>query len=174
MANPTSRLRVCLPALAAAFSVLSQLEPAHACGALPCAQVSDVLPPDASVGVPLNTELRVLYFGSLESDDPACSLDLRQMRLLPSEGEPIDLTGSVLERPGGLQAWVVAEPPEPLAPDTTYALQLQLVGGVETCGCGAREWTTVTTFTTGDADDQEAPTFAGIERVSYGERETSS
>lgn len=134
--------------------------------------MNDVQPPDASVGVPLNSEIRVLYFGFLSNEyfDPTCDLDLRPLRLLPSMGEPIYLTGTVLPRPEAQQAWVIAKHVEPLAASTTYAVQLLLGPGEDPCRCGAREWTTVSSFTSGEAEDHEPPTFAGIESLEYGDR----
>jgi hypothetical protein len=159
-----------IPPLAAAALVLCLPEPAHACGALPCAQFNEIQPPDGSIGVPRNTELRVLYFGTLEQlseAEQAQPVDVSSMRLVPSEGEPIVLTGSLFERPDAYQAWVVARQPAPLAAETTYELQLLLTGR-DPCASDGREWTTVSSFTTGAVEDHEAPTFARIEDIGYG------
>lgn len=160
------------PVLAAALAAAVHPQPAYACGATPCAQVNEIQPPDASVGVPVNTEIRVLYFGVLSNEyfDPTCDLDLRPLRLLPSIGEPIYLTGTVLPRPEAQQAWVIAKHVEPLAANTSYAVQLLLGPGQDPCRCDGREWATVSSFTSGEAEDHEAPTFAGLDRVDYGER----
>lgn len=154
------------------LSTLVRLAPAWACGALPCAQRDDVQPADGSVGVPRNTELRVLYFGSREYD-AACDVDLRPMRLAPGAGEPILLTGVAFERPSAAQTWMIARHVEPLAADTSYALQL-LLGGGEACSCEGREWTTVATFTTGPDEDDAKPAFEGLEEVAYGARASDS
>jgi hypothetical protein len=129
-------------------------------------------PPEGSVGVPLNTEIRVRYFGSLsnESFDPSCDLDLKPIRLQPDGGEPIELTGAVLPAPEMLQAWVVAKHVEPLAANTTYAVQVLLDELRGPCSCDGREWTTVSSFTSGEAEDHEPPTFTGLSSVEYGER----
>jgi hypothetical protein len=160
------------PILAAALAATVHVQPARACGETPCAQVSDIQPPEGSVGVPLNTEIRARYFGRLSNEyfDASCELDLRPMRLQADGGEPIYLTGTVLSRPETLEAWVIAKHVEPLAADTSYAVQLLLAPGQEACGCDGREWTTVSSFTSGEAEDHEPPTFTGIDSVAYGER----
>jgi hypothetical protein len=168
------KLYPCLPALAAALSVLVDADSALACGELPCAQVTDIQPPDGSVGVPLNTELRVLYFGSLSSYEPTCDLDLRPIRLLPNTGDPIYLTGTVLPRPVAAEAWVIAKHVEPLAANTAYAVQLLIGDGQNSCRCDTLEWTTVSSFTSGAAGDHQPPTFAGVESLEYGERNQGS
>jgi hypothetical protein len=124
------------------------------------------------VGVPRNTQLRALYFGSLEAYDEAGSstaIDVSSMRLVPSAGEPILLTGSLFERPSAWETWAISQPAEPLAADTSYEVQVSL-DPRDTCSAGGSEWTTVSTFTTGADDDHEAPSFAGLDHVSYGER----
>jgi hypothetical protein len=166
------RLCHCLPALVAAVCILGRFEPALACGPLPCAQVNGIQPPEGSVGVPLNTEIRVLYFGSLTlyGDSQTCNLDLRPIRLLPDTGEPIYLTGTVLPRPATQEAWTIAKHVAPLAANTVFAVQLLLGEGREPCRCEALEWTTVSSFTSGAAEDHEPPTFAGLDSLEYGER----
>jgi hypothetical protein len=161
------------PIVAAALAATVHVQPASACGETPCAQVNDIQPPEGSVDVPLNTEIRVLYFGMLSNDhfDPSCDLDLRPMRLQPDGGgDPIYLTGTVLPHPEALQAWVIAKHVEPLAADTNYSVQLLLGPGQDPCRCDAREWTTVSSFTSGEAEDHESPTFTGVESLEYGER----
>jgi hypothetical protein len=122
--------------------------------------------------VPRNTELRVLYYGTGEGFDPddnvICELDLRPMRLVPSVGEPIELTGAAFERPSQ-KTWVVAHPVEPLTADTAYALQV-LKEEASGCVCDPQQWATVSSFTTGGDEDDTAPTFAGLERVEYREQ----
>jgi len=162
-----------LPLVGLVLAALMQLEPARACGELPCAQRNDVQPPDGSVGVPRNTELRVLYFGSRDYYT-ACEVDLRPMRLVPSTGEPILLTGTAFERASAEQTWMVARHIEPLAADTSYALQLLLGGGVEACSCEGREWTTVAAFTTRSDEDDVRPAFAGLDELRYDNRSISS
>jgi hypothetical protein len=165
-----------LPALVAGLSVFVRVEPALACGMLPCAQLNGIQPPEGSVGVPLNTEVRVLYFGGLSSyaDAQTCDLDLRPIRLLPGTGEPIYLTGTVLPRPATREAWVIAQHVEPLAALTTFAVQILLGEGRDPCRCEALEWTTVSSFTSGTDEDHEAPTFTGLDSLEYGERLQSS
>jgi hypothetical protein len=168
------KLSPCLPALAVALSVLVDADSALACGPLPCAKFTDIQPPEGSVGVPLNTELRVLYFGSLSSYEPTCDLDLRPMRLLPNTGEPIYLTGTVLPRPVAAEAWVIAKHVEPLAANTGYAVQVLIGEGQDSCRCDTLEWTTVSSFTSGAAEDHQPPTFVGVESLEYGERNQGS
>jgi hypothetical protein len=162
-----------LPLAGLVLSALVRLEPAWACGELPCAQRHDVQPADGSVGVPRNPELRVLYFGALEYFTD-CEVDLRPMRLVPSAGEPILLTGTAFERASAYQTWMVARHVDPLAANTRYALQLLLGDGIEACRCDGREWTTVAAFTTGESEDDEGPAFAGLEAVDYGARTVGS
>jgi hypothetical protein len=164
------------PILAAALAATVHVRPARACGATPCAQVREIQPPEGSVDVPLNTEIRVLYFGMLSNEyfDPSCDVDLRPIRLQPDGGgDPIYLTGTVLPPPAAQQAWVIAKHVEPLAADTGYAVQLLLAPGQDACGCDGREWTTVSSFTSGAGEDHEPPTFTGIDGVEYGERAQS-
>jgi hypothetical protein len=164
-------LRSCLLALALVAPALVYVQPAFACGATPCAQLHDVQPTDGSVGVALDTEIRVLYFGTLDpaSQDTSCDVDLRSMRLLPSGGAPIDLSGSWLTQ-SSVEAWIVAKPGAPLAANTEYHVQLQLGHGVEVCRCEEREWATVASFTSGSAADEQAPNFAGVPALEYGRR----
>jgi hypothetical protein len=166
-----SSLRSCLLTLAVVVPALVYVQPAFACGPTPCAQLNDVQPTDGSVGVALDTEIRVLYFGTLDpaSQDTTCDVDLRSMRLLPNSGAPIELSGSWLMQ-SGVEAWIVAKPGTPLAASTEYHVQLQLGHGVDVCGCEEREWTTVASFTSGSAADDEAPGFLGIEALEYGPR----
>jgi hypothetical protein len=166
------KLSYWLPALVAAVSLFARVEAALACGALPCAQVNEIQPPEGSVGVPLNTEIRVLYFGGLSPyyDGQTCDLDLRPLRLLPNVGDPIYLTGTVLPRPATATAWVIAKHVEPLAANTAFAVQLLLGEGGDPCRCEALEWTTVSSFTSGAAEDHEPPTFTGLDGLEYGER----
>jgi len=166
-----------LPVLAAAW-LLFQPDPAQACGATPCLQLNEVQPADGSVGVPRNTELRALYFGTFEyydeDSDGDHSIDLSPMRLVPSGGEPILLTGTVLERPEAVDAWAVGQHVEALAANTRYELQLPFreFGGF--CSDAPLEWHTVSSFTTGSDEDHDAPSFAGIESVGHGERSVGS
>jgi hypothetical protein len=164
------------PIFAAALAATVHVQPARACGATPCAQVREIQPPEGSVDVPLNTEIRVLYFGMLSNEyfDPSCDVDLRPMRLQPDGGgDAIYLTGTVLPPPAAQQAWVIAKHVEPLAAETGYAVQLLLAPGQDACGCDGREWTTVSSFTSGVGEDHEPPTFTGIDSVEYGERAQS-
>lgn len=131
-----------------------------------------MLPPEGSVGVPLNSEIRVRYFGGFIGlhESQSCELDLRPVRLQPDGGEPIDLTGTMLPTPELSEAWVVARHAEPLAANTTYAVQVLLSEVGDPCSCEGREWTTISSFTSGEAEDHEEPTFTGIDTVEYGER----
>lgn len=166
-----SSLRSCLLTLAVVVPALVYAQPALACGATPCADLRDVQPTDGSVGVALNTEIRVLYFGTLDpaSQDTTCDLDLWSMRLLPRGGAPIDLSGSWLTQ-SSVEAWLVAKPGAPLAANTEYHVQLQLGQGVGVCNCEEREWTTVASFTSGSAADERAPNFSGVPALKYGPR----
>lgn len=166
----------CLLAFGVVVPALLDASAAFACGALPCAQINDIQPVDGSTGVALNTELRVLYFGTLEpfSEDGACTADVENVRLVPSEGDPIQLQGKLHERASGSETWVVAKPELPLAANTAYALQLQLGQGVDACRCEDREWVTVSSFTSAVDVDRVAPAFAGISALTYGARTMSS
>ena len=168
--------RPVLLSLGIASLALIRAGEAFACGALPCGQLNDVLPPDGSVGLPLNTEIRVLYFGELPTlaEDPTCEIDLARLRLLPQDAAAIELTASREERAGSAETWAVARPGAPLAANTTYAVQLEMGGGREVCRCDQREWTTVSTFTTGAAADDAPPSFAGVTALSFGARADSS
>jgi hypothetical protein len=162
--------------LAVAWPAFCYVQPAFACGALPCAQRNDLQPADGSTGVPVNTEIRVSYFGSLDpgSADPTCNAGLTPIRLLPGNGDAIDLEGTLLGRPSSREAWLVASPAEPLAANTRYAIQLQLGPGEDACRCDGREWVTVSSFTSGTGADQQAPTFAGITALDYAARVNAS
>ena len=169
-------LRPVLVSLGVAALAVIRAGHALACGALPCGQLDDVLPPDGSVGLPLNTEIRILYFGALPqpAEGGSCEVDLARLRLVPRGGAAIELTGALLERSGAAQTWVVAKPSAALAANTTYAVQLEMGAGIEVCRCDQREWTTVSTFATGAAADDAAPTFTGVSALSFGERADSS
>lgn len=160
---------VILPTIVTSLAV-TQSSPAAACGATPCAQVNDVQPSDGSVGVPLNAQLRVLYFGSPElyTESLGCEIDTRRLRLV-SDGSTLDLTGTSTGQRDSVETWIVARPGEPLLADTTYEIQIEMAGGVEVCACDDRQWVTVSTFTTGAAEDLEQPSFAGVSAFEYGE-----
>jgi hypothetical protein len=147
-----------------------------ACGMLPCAQVDEVHPPDGSEGVPLNAELRVLLFGSLipYDEEGVCAPDLKRMRLLPATGEPLLLRGELLSQMQSSEGWVVAKPQAPLLPNMAYELQLEFGAGEDVCRCDGREWVTLSTFTSGDWLDDEAPTFSGVTDFTYGSRADGS
>jgi hypothetical protein len=160
------------PAFAVVFCSLAVAERADACGALPCAERQDVQPTTGSTGVPLNTQLRVLYFGSLDPDSEGsgCDLDLRRVRLVPNGGEPMEMVGALSGATASLARWVTAQPPALLSASTEYSVQLALGGGDEACSCAARDWVTVSTFTTGFGSDEMTPSFAGLEPLQYGAR----
>lgn len=166
----------CLLAFGVAFPTALDVSSAFACGALPCSQINDIQPADGSMGVALNTDLRVLYFGSLApySEDDSCRADVRSIRLVPSAGAPIQLQGESHGPSSGFETWVVAKPQQPLAANTAYALQLQLGPGRDACRCDEREWVTVSSFTSGAEADGEAPAFAGITGLTYAARATAS
>jgi hypothetical protein len=163
-------------AIAVVLASLAVVERADACGALPCAQRQDVQPATGSAGVPLNTELRILYFGSLDPDSEGggCDLDLRRVRLVPSGGEPTEMMGVLSASSASSTRWLSAQPPSRLEASTEYSVQLALGGGVEACSCEDRRWETVSTFTTGYGSDETAPSFAGIETLQYGARAMNS
>jgi len=162
-------LHTTLLLLSAGTAIVAHTGHAAACGALGCANVQEVTPRDEYA--PLNTEIRVLYFGTLEVSAEAigCDLDLAQLRLVPSGGEPIDIQGTMHLRPSAAQGWAVAKPPAPLAPHTVYEVQAQLGGGLEACSCEDREWTTLSTFTTLGGEDHVAPEFAGTQALTHGD-----
>lgn len=166
----------CFLASALALPAFFDVSTAFACGPLPCAQLNDIQPADGSTGVALNTELRVLYFGSLEpySEDGSCQAGVENIRLMPSSGEPIQLQGSLHERPSAAESWIVAKLDPPLAANTGYALQLQLGPGRDACRCDEREWVTVSSFTSGVEADREPPAFAGITALTYAARAQGS
>jgi hypothetical protein len=157
-------------ALAAMAAAVGYSDQALACGATPCAQLLEAQP-RSDDAVPLNTEIRVLYFGTLQvgSDEVSCALDIASLRLVSEAGDVLDLSGAVLPRERALQAWVVAKPAEPLEPRTRYEVRALLSGG-DACGCAEREWSTVTTFTTADAVDVVAPLYYGVPALTSGER----
>lgn len=51
------------------LATLLDPSPAAACGGLPCAERSETQPADGLTNVPLNTEIRVLYFGAITLAD---------------------------------------------------------------------------------------------------------
>lgn len=162
---------------ATALSPLVLPRVARACGSTPCALQTDVMPADGSAAVPTNTELRVLYLGTLSGNAPSgasCALPLSRMRLVAEGGESVELEATMAPA-GETEAWMVARPDPALMPDTRYALEVFL-SPTSDCACdGAREWTRVTAFTTGAAADQEPPSWSGVVEVRAGERvETSN
>lgn len=154
------------------FLVATLARPSEACGGLSCAAYDDIQPVDGSNDVPLNPELRVHYFGTLDpaAESVECDVDLTVLRLQPAEGEPIDVNGTLLEQ-GDVRAWLMAKPGEELLPDMQYELQMLLASNnSDVCDCRDRQWTTVSAFITGEATDEEAPLFAGITEISFGDR----
>jgi hypothetical protein len=168
--------RVLVVSFGVACAVFSRAPSSWACGELACAQIDEVQPPDGSDGVPLNAELRVLFFGSLSPvpEKPACELDLTVMRLLPAMGEPLLLRGESFSQTQASQVWVVAKPEAPLLGNTVYELQLALGAGADICRCDEREWITVSTFTSGAGLDDRKPTFSGVTGFTYGPRVDNS
>lgn len=68
----------------------------------------------------------------------------------------------------GLDSWVTARVDAPLVPYVTYALQvLMAADGPNMCSCEGRDWTTVTEFTVGPDEDHRAPSFEGLDGLSY-------
>ena len=135
---------------------------AEACGAIGCVRSTDVLPADGSANVPLNAEIRVRSL--------ACDEDLDAVRLQPESGDPISLSGDLLEHSGDYNVWFVARPDEPLTASTRYQVQRRF----DPMNDGAladddTEWVTISTFETGAATDVDAPSFAGITALRYGE-----
>jgi hypothetical protein len=164
-------LRAILWAGTLVVPVLTYTGETLACGQMPCAQLNEVQPSDGSTNVPTNTEIRLLYFGepSLYPED-SCYTDQMTVRLVPTSGAQLELTTAPLLQPQTVTRWLVARPTEPLAANTEYSIQLELGPGRDPCGCNARDWVSVGTFTTGAGVDEGAPEFAGITRLSYGER----
>jgi hypothetical protein len=154
------------------LAALAHAGPALACGALPCAQINDVQPGDGNTGVPLNAEVRVLYFGAWAQDtaQSSCSLGPLGIRLAASGEANIDLTGTAFRRAAAADAWVVAKPTGPLLANTEYHVQVMRSGDAYGCDCQEAEWTTVSSFTTGSVADDDAPLFTGADSFRYGDR----
>ncbi len=140
--------------------------PADACGPTPYAEVRDIQPANGSADLPLNSEIRVLYFGTFGSASRSC--DLTKLRLLPEGGSPLELSGTRLDQPHGSQAWIVAKPSTLLLPHTTYDVQVD-VDLFGACTSDMGSWRTVSTFTTGSESDTLPPDFAGVRAFSYGD-----
>jgi hypothetical protein len=155
---------------AVALAALVHADPALACGALPCAQINDVLPGNGSTGVPLNAELRVLYFGSWAQDlqATACGADPLSIRLISSGQANIELTATAVQHRSSAEAWAVAKPAAPLLANTEYHLQVRR-GDAYGGDFEGADWTTVSSFTTGSAADNEAPLFSGADSFRYGD-----
>lgn len=164
-------LRRTLLLLSAVSGLSAYTNRASACGETPCAVPEEVTPQYEYA--PLNTEIRVLYFGTLEAYAGAitCELDLTRIRLVPGDGgEAIELQGTLHEGHAE-RTWLVARPLAPLAPDMYYEVQMRLGRG-DACGCEEREWSALTNFNTRGGEDHEAPEFAGVPALTYGERVT--
>lgn len=151
--------------VAGAFLALPR--PAGACGATPFAERKEVLPSDGSTGVPTNTELRVLYFGSLDPGEEGCLAALDAFRLVAEGGTVLDLTATRHDE-GTSEAWFVARPDASLSPDTAYELQVNLAERFHYV-CPAPAWTTVSRFTTGSGADADPPEFGGATAVTVGD-----
>ena len=167
-----------LAAPCALFISLSAPSTALACGATPCAQRSDVMPENGAQAVPTNTELRVLYLGTLSGqtlEGRSCELPLAKMRLVTEAGDPLALEASA-EQAGETELWMVARPAASLMPRTRYALELRTSEDGNDCACDeTRSWTQVSAFTTGETADSEAPRFAGsVQLTSEGRFDSSS
>jgi len=126
------------------------------------------MPAKGASSVPTNTELRVLYFGTLEGYSPdgqGCELPLARMRLIDDAGRAIELDAAT-EEAGAVEVWMVARSAERLRPQTHYDLEVQVGSAGSDCTCGeAAGWTEVSNFTTGEGDDGAPPTFQGIDRM---------
>jgi hypothetical protein len=155
-------------ALAAALPSVGFPRSVWACGSLPCAQIEDVQPEDGSEGLPLNTEIRIQYFGSLTSSPSAACDDLARVRITSRDGSAAALNAAVLAEPQTAQGWFVAKPTQALAPNTVYEVEAEVEesGG---CQCGQGNWHTVSTFTTGSDSDEAPPEFSGVVAFEYGE-----
>ncbi|HVZ32602.1 MAG TPA: hypothetical protein VG963_09260 [Polyangiaceae bacterium] len=158
-----------LPLPAACLAALVYSSPALACGATPCSELQDAQPNDADGPVPLNTELRVLYFGTLQGDaGGACDLALTHLRLVPRNGSAIDLEGTLFADPSAQHVWVTAKPAEQLLPNTSYTLQVEEGLTAGSCSCGEDVWVKATSFTTGLEPHVGAPEFSGLNRLRSG------
>lgn len=157
-------------AVVVACSLQAHTKAAAACSPVACSVFNEAMPADGSSGVPLNTELRVRYNGPgpdvRANGEP--DVDIRSVRLVRTGGDSLELRGTELLDASRGGRWVVARPAESLAAGSEYALQLQLD---RTSACeDTRDWVTVSTFTTGEALDDEAPDFAGVFEVNPRER----
>lgn len=133
---------------------------ADACGATDCSETLDVLPADGSANVPLNSNVRVRVHD--------CGVALGAVRLQPPTGAAIVLSGEVLQGSIYGDGWFIGAASEQLAPNTRYEVQRRLEPAENPAGKGS-EWFTVSSFDTGASADHEAPSFAGITALAYGD-----
>lgn len=158
-----------------ACGVLLASEKAIACGSLPCAIVQEVQPADASSNVPLDAELRVRYFGAgapRESSVNECGERLALIRLWADGAEsPLELEGALETWGERASTWLVVKPSEPLLPNTSYRIELDV--GLGNCSCEAN-WTSLSSFTTGTALDASDPEFDGFSGIDFGDRQVAS
>src|SRR5688572_7587774 len=163
-----------ITAIGVCAMILSRAEVAEACGPLPCADVQDVQPADASSGVALDAEIRVRYFGALDARSVnECGDNLARIRLWPDGAEaPIELEGELLTLRYA-DNWLVVKPSEPLLPSTTYRLELNAGLGGFACSCEGK-WTPFSSFTTGTDLDAGNPELGAVSALAFGERQTGS
>jgi hypothetical protein len=157
----------------ACAGLLARVETAAACGSTPCAFLQDVQPAEGTIGVPVDSEVRVRYFGTLDPAPLECGKELAKIRLQAEGGAaPLELDAELLSLPERAEGWFVAKPPEPLLMNTRYDVYLDVLRG-DACTCES-DWTSVSSFTTAAEADVRAPERLELPELSYGERQTGT
>lgn len=146
--------RMSLKKWSGAVAVAAFLGSAGASWACSIALWSHVVPVDEATGVPLNARISVL-----KNSSPTWTISLE--RLLP-DGTTEAVPATVVNRPGtGTHQSVELVPDAPLAPNARYRASI---------GGDGLDATPMTTFTTGEATDEAAPstpTLTVTETIPY-------
>jgi hypothetical protein len=157
-----------IPIILFCCASLARAADAQACGPLGCGEVRDVQPADGTDEVPLNTEIRIRYFGATNL---SCRENPTMVWLAPDFLEPHIEIGTILSFPDRAEAWLVVKPRMSLLPDTRYGLA---VGKTESDDGGRSEWEWIAEFTTASEDDLEAPEITPVSQLSFLPRNTAS
>jgi hypothetical protein len=153
--------------------LLAGVETAAACGSTPCAFLQDVQPADGTIGVPVDSEVRVRYFGTLDPAPLECGKELAKIRLQAEGGDTtLELDAELLSLPERAEGWFVAKSPEPLLMNTRYDVYLDVLRG-DACTCES-DWTSVASFTTAAEPDVRAPERLELSELEFGERQTGT
>jgi len=140
----------------------------------------ETIPASGATGVPLNASLFARYEANAQYLGEPVALTVAPVSDGSAGPEPAsDAGGDAGAAPlpvtvtfDSTEGLLEATPADPLRPEMTYVVHWPSLRGIDTATLGAKQ---DLTFTTGAANDTEAPTFEGIASVSWDvSRETDS